>query len=630
MPSIATIVPATLNSLAKHDLRVRNQERTNACTGFAAAAVVDYLLRSSKRERTARVSPFMLYSMARRYDEFPGYKADGGSSLRGAMKGWYKHGACSEALWRAIDMPDPDPDPRKDWWQDAAKRPLGAYYRVETASVTDMHVALCEAGVLYASAICHRGWDEGFDLSASKRKRWAIPGRTARADDGGHAFVIIGYDENGFLVLNSWGTTWGDAGLATLTYDDWTANAMDCWVAQLGVCTELHQEIGAAASLRVGVKGTATIASEPVLRNREIAPFIVDMENDGALSSTGEFRTQESDVRALVTQHLATARQRWHLVGKPIDIAVYAHGGLTGENTAAATAARWIPALYDAHIFPVFLMWETDLFSTLKNRLVDFIHGEPRPTGGLRDEFLKFWNRRLEQGLAGPGSVIWGEMKQNAQAISSNSKSGARILWDLSKVVPEFTPGNVRLHLIGHSAGTIVHSYAAALLCEQGWTVDSMNFLAAAVRADVFKQTVAPRLRDGGVKRYNQFHLTDDVEKKDPTVRPLLGYSRSLLYLVSESFEGGKRTPIVGMEKYFSELIARDPLPHVRIEAAPSSATGSTTHGGFDDDAATMASVIDLIKTTGGAPAGRAGRQGRARTRTTGRTAKSRKRQARR
>ena len=36
--------------------------------------------------------------MARRYDEFPGVAEDAGSSLRGALKGWFKHGACGEAL----------------------------------------------------------------------------------------------------------------------------------------------------------------------------------------------------------------------------------------------------------------------------------------------------------------------------------------------------------------------------------------------------------------------------------------------------------------------------------------------------------------------------------------------------
>ena len=42
---------------------------------------------------TPTVSPYMLYALARRYDEFPG-TADVGSSLRGAFKGWHRHGVC--------------------------------------------------------------------------------------------------------------------------------------------------------------------------------------------------------------------------------------------------------------------------------------------------------------------------------------------------------------------------------------------------------------------------------------------------------------------------------------------------------------------------------------------------------
>ena len=35
---------------------------------------------------------------------------------------------------------------------------------------------------------------------------------------------------------------------------------------------------------------------------------------------------------------------------------------------------------------------------------------------------------------------------------------------------------------------------------------------------------------------------------------------------------------------------------HVKAWSAPSAATTSTTHGGFDDDAATMKSIVALIK----------------------------------
>src|SRR5687767_9249144 len=51
---------------------VLHQESTNACTGFALASVVHLLEHTAKREPpNIRISPFMLYSMARRYDEFP-------------------------------------------------------------------------------------------------------------------------------------------------------------------------------------------------------------------------------------------------------------------------------------------------------------------------------------------------------------------------------------------------------------------------------------------------------------------------------------------------------------------------------------------------------------------------------
>ena len=39
-------------------------------------------------------SAAMLYQMAKRCDEWPGEDYDG-SSARGAMKGWHKHGACA-------------------------------------------------------------------------------------------------------------------------------------------------------------------------------------------------------------------------------------------------------------------------------------------------------------------------------------------------------------------------------------------------------------------------------------------------------------------------------------------------------------------------------------------------------
>jgi hypothetical protein len=599
LPAVA-VVPGPAMAPKYKDLPVLDQGQCNGCTGFALASVVYHLQRGAGRKPSeSRVSPYMLYSMARRYDEFPGNPdVDTGSSLRGAMKGWYKYGVCAEKLWDRLAMPAaPAKNARQDWWLDAVRRPLGAYYRVDTRSVTDMHVALNETGILYVSAVCHTGWDTGINVKTGKTEYWQIPSRKASAGDGGHAFAIVGYNSDGFIIQNSWGTSWGSHGRAILNYEDWLDNAMDCWVAQIGVVTDLHLEIAQSESLRRR-GGKVHLASETLLRKREISPFIIDMENNGRLSNTGDFRTQDSDLDALVNQHLGMARKTWGLADSAVvDIAIYAHGGLTSEGDAAETAAKWIPALYDNNIFPIFLMWETDLLSTLGDRLEDVLKGQPRPVGGLFEGVRGWWNERLEKMLATPGTMIWGEMKQNAEAISKAADSGGIKLYQACQRSPFFKDlKKVRLHLIGHSAGSILHSHVIDRLGNQGWNFDSVNFMAPAVRVDTFNEIVIPAIKSRKVKRYNQFQLSDDMEQKDPTCKPILGYSRSLLYLVSQSFEKGQVTPILGMEKYFNEKIASQKLPNVYTWSAPCKESKSTTHGGFDDDGTTMASVIALIK----------------------------------
>ncbi len=599
LPPVAVVPGLTLTP--KTIIPVLNQKQTNACTGFALASVVYHLQHTAKRKHMDySVAPFMLYSMARRYDEFPGDPGvDTGSSLRGAMKGWYKHGVCSDRLWSSEQMPTgPVKKTADDWWLDAVQRPLGAYYRVDTRSITDMHVALNEIGILYASAVCHSGWDEGSsNRSRVKGGYWMIPRRKAGPGDGGHAFAIVGYNQDGFIMHNSWGTGWGTKGRAVLPYEDWLDHAMDCWVAQLGVVTELHQKIAKSTTLRLEA-GKVQLAGESSLRNREIGPFVIDMENNGRLSNTGDFRTQESDIKALVTHHLEKARTAWGL-GKndPVDIAIYAHGGLTSEKGAGETAATWIPALYEHKIFPIFLMWETDLWSTLKGRLEDILKDQPRPTGGLFDSVKNWWNERLEKLLAQPGTAIWSEMKQNADAISNAAESGGMKLYQACQQSPFFADlSKVRLHLVGHSAGSILHSHVVDRLGRKGWQFETVNFMAPAVRVDLFEETVIPAIKNGKVKRFNQFHLSDDMELKDPTCKPILGYSRSLLYLVSQSLEHGQSTPILGMEKYFNDHIGSKKLPNVFTWAAPGKESNSTTHGGFDDDEVTMSSVIALMK----------------------------------
>lgn len=599
-------------SLAPPDkgLPVLAQGETSACTGFALATVIHRLLEESGQMKP--VSPFMLYSMARRYDEFPGSTQDTGSSLRGALKGWYKHGVCKASLWktkRTDLVPDPDPDPAKDWRKEAALRPLGAYYRMDTRSITDMQIALNETGTLYASALAHAQWNrpEGEDATFGLK---VIPAAKGLPSDG-HAFAILGYTAEGFIVQNSWGEDWGTKGLALLTYEDWLDNAMDSWVAQLGVVTQQHEEIRQATSLRTA-KNRISLSSQVRLRNREIDPFIVDMENNGRLSNSGEFLTTSADLEALVGIHIPEARKEWGLeADEPIDIALYAHGGLTGEGGAAHTAATWIPALYDQKIFPIFFMWETDWWSTLKNRLEDLWRGQPMPAGSFRENMKRFWDERLERFFSAPGSLLWTEMKQNAQAISASEESGAAQLYRAFETA-KLKKDHVRLHLIGHSAGAILHCHLAKRMAQDGWQFGTVAFMAPAATTELFEATLLPLIQARKVDHYHQFHLSDSAERQDSTCSALLGYSRSLLYLVSQSFEGQRKSPILGMETYFKSLVgpALDEGTY-GVTTAPSTASRSSSHGGFDDDEATRDSILKLIRQQAGRPMATAGRKSR-------------------
>ena len=75
---------------------------------------------------------------------------------------------------------------------------------------------------------------------------------------GGHAFALVGFNERGFIVQNSWNTVWGASGFAVLPYEDWVANATDAWACALGVPVALRAPRSAqavplaATSSRVG------------------------------------------------------------------------------------------------------------------------------------------------------------------------------------------------------------------------------------------------------------------------------------------------------------------------------------------------------------------------------------------
>jgi hypothetical protein len=141
------------------------------------------------------------------------------------------------------------------------------------------------------------------------------------------------------------------------------------------------------------------------------------------------------------------------------------------------------------------------------------------------------------------------------------------------------------------------------LLVNAGFDFKTLQFFAPAITVDDFKTLVVPSITAGRCP-VPRTYVLDNAEELDDTVGP---YGKSLLYLVSNAFEGKRLRPILGMKAF----LANDPAlmgllgptlvtsnPSMKTAGFPSSA--SKSHGGFDNDPPTMNSMVQHI--TGAPP----------------------------
>ena len=607
VPTLVEVPPAMpLSRWTRLKIPVLDQGNEGACTGFGLATVANYLLAQIDRvPDKSPVSARMFYEMARRYDEWPGEDYDG-SSARGAMKGWHKHGVCASKIW-PYDPAKPDMELTQTRAVDAMRRPLGAYYRVNHRDLVAMHSAITEVGVLYATATVHEGWE---NVNA---RTGAIPYPGGVL--GGHAFAIVGYDTNGFWVQNSWGPGWGKRGFARVSYDDWLQNGSDVWVARLGAPI-LLQDQNSTAAMRSGAASAYEGYTFCALR-----PHIISIGNDGLLRQSGTFGTGPAQVKTMIGKELAERTAGW----AKRRVLLYAHGGLVDETSAVQRVADYRQPLLEAEVFPLSFIWRSDIWSTLGNILQDAL--ARRRTEGFIDTAKDFMLDRLDDTIEPvartlSGKAAWDEMKENAVGATAQKKGGARLVIEELLKLPK-----LEIHLIAHSAGAIFMAPIVQLLCTDGViasgplkgerglgkTIKSCALWAPACTVELFEQAYLPAIASGALEKLTLFTLTDQAEQDDHCAHI---YNKSLLYLVSHAFEAKARipgvrggVPILGLEKSVNgsaavlALYKSGRMDWVRApneSTDPLSASGARQHGGFDDDPATLkASFGRLLDSVG-------------------------------
>ncbi len=557
------------------ELTILDQGSEGACTGFGLAAVINRQLNQRGDER--KVSPRMLYEMAKKFDEWEGEKYSG-SSCRGAIRGWYNTGVCSEKL-------APYADSEENWGltldqaRDARKTTIGAYYRI-SKRLSDFHAALNEVDAIYVSAAVHEGWMK------KNVKNGVIPYKGDTV--GGHAFAIVGYNSDGFIVQNSWGTTWGDNGVALWSYEDWLENIKDAWVVRLALSTPQIWHLTPNASAR-STKEKGLFQKSPT--RSEILGHFVHID-DGNFDDRGKYWMDLPSIDD-TAKYVAGNQDYKHLL-------LYAHGGLNSISDSARRIAAMKEIFKANGIYPFHFMYDTGLLEEIKDIILGKRDDVEKRAGGFTD----FTDSLIEKSTRQLGRALWREMKSGANKPFKQGGAGTQTIQSFLTAFSADGAHPKKVHMVGHSTGAIL---LAALLKTLGSfasvpRVESCSLLAPACTHDVFKDVYRPLLHargadSFGINRMSIYNLSGSLELKD-TVTPL--YRKSLLYLVSNAFEEKLGERLLGMQIFYRYLRNLPGSSILRFEisdgnTSSAAKTSSETHGGFDNDVQTMNDILKTI-----------------------------------
>jgi hypothetical protein len=605
--------------------QILDQGIEGACCGFALAAVINYLLNERGLER--RVSPRMLYEMARRYDEWPRENYSG-SSARGAMKGWMAHGVCDHSEWPETRHGASHLTPHIA--RNAQQTPGGAYFRIKHRQIRDMHAALNEVGIIYCTIQVHDGWGEPgprrVKLPGVKHKgvrENGLPVITrVEGETTGHAIALVGYTRDGFIVQNSWADDWGEGGFALLPYEDYMLHATDVWVAQVGVPIQMSIWKHPDLEDESGSEGLQQAARAVPLS--EIRPYAVDVGPDGRLSESGRYWTKEADIERLFSESIPEAAKDW----KKRRVMLYLHSGFQEEERVARRIIAFNDVLLKNEIYPVHVMWESGVMDSWKKLLRESFVGTEGESAAIK-EWLKHArggsldvrDDTFELTVAARGARLWRELKENARRASEEG-GAMQLLVEAARQALGRVSSDRRqsweLHVVAHSIGSIFTAYAVRHLASLGVGFRSLHLMAPAMSVDLFQQEVLPHVEDGTCPQPTLYILDDECDHDDD-VGP---YGKSLLFLISNAFEQSadasrddRGTPILGMERFVSDRGVRKrefTVPEVsrlfkrEVSGQPSlvvagraeglkSTSRSETHAGFDSDEWTLNSILRRI-----------------------------------
>jgi hypothetical protein len=195
-------------------MKIENQGSVGSCQGHALSSCVELCYYIATGDLTRQLSRAMGYYETQRID---GITSDRGSTISGGIKLATTKGICREELWKYSGRYDARrPANWAEIESDAAQHKIGQSYRMTSYDGVRTFLGSGQGGISIGIS-----WGGEVDR--------AIVNSFSGAGGGGHAIALLGLSERldssgrPFVwMLNSWGSSWGNAG-----WDEWAPNAVE-------------------------------------------------------------------------------------------------------------------------------------------------------------------------------------------------------------------------------------------------------------------------------------------------------------------------------------------------------------------------------------------------------------------
>lgn len=163
---------------------------------------------------------------------------DSGASIRDAIKAAVQSGCADETLW-PYNTANYQSNPPATVWTTASTHKVTSYHAITDGDLPSMKSALASGYLVSFGFVVY---DDFMSRQMAVSGLLCRPTATEQ-QQGGHAVALVGYDDNkvmpdgskgAFLVRNSWGTNWGQAGYFWMAYNYASDPklAWDFWVIQ--------------------------------------------------------------------------------------------------------------------------------------------------------------------------------------------------------------------------------------------------------------------------------------------------------------------------------------------------------------------------------------------------------------